>query len=260
MASSDVERPSAARVYDYMLGGQHNSEVDRRLADSVMATSGTTTMAARHNRAFMERAVEFMSVSGITQFLDLGCGIPTSRNVHDIARKHSPRTRVVYVDNDPTAIAVMRHCLVDDDAAVIDADIRRPETVINHSDTVRLIDFSQPIGLLMIAVAHFIDDSSDPWSIVRNYRDRLAPTSYFALSHAAASENQESQQAAAFYGQTPTPVTPRTRTQVAALLQGFHLVDPGLTWASCWRPAHVSQVRDPASCRFYVAVGEVIGG
>src|SRR5437879_6199523 len=156
----DVTRPNAARMYDYMLGGSTNFAADREAAEQMMAAGGATTAPARMNRAFLRRAVRFMVEKGIEQFLDLGSGIPTAGNVHEIAQAANPDAHIVYVDNEPIAVHHATELLAgNDNAAMIRADLRNVQSVLVHPDTRRLIDVTKPVGLLMVAIFHFIQDT-----------------------------------------------------------------------------------------------------
>ena len=179
------ERPSVARLYDFLLGGRHNYAADRELARRVLQAEPNARRLVAANRAFLRRAVRFMLDAGIDQFVDLGSGIPTQENVHEIARRTSPDSRVVYVDHDQDAVAHSRHILSGDPlASAINADLRDPAVVLAHPEVRRLIDFSQPVGVLMVAVLHFVSDDEDPAGVVAAYAGRLAPGSYLVISHA----------------------------------------------------------------------------
>src|SRR5947208_805756 len=172
----DVTRPSAARVYDYFLGGAHNFEVDRQLAAQIASLTPNLAQTMRANRSFLRRAVRYLVAQGIEQFLDLGSGIPTTGNVHEVAQAANLRARVVYVDNEPVAVAHSRHLLATNPyATIVDADLRRPSVVMRHHETRRLLDFSRPVAVLMVSVLHFVTDEEDPAGIVAAYRDALAP-------------------------------------------------------------------------------------
>ncbi len=162
-AGVDTKRANPARVYDYWLGGTHNFLADQDLGRSLAAVEPNVRVIARANRAFIGRAVRFLAAAGIRQFLDIGSGIPTQGNVHEVAQQASPAARVVYADIDPVAIAHSKAILAaNPNAAVIDGDVRDPGQVLGHPVTRRLIDFSQPVGLLLVAVLHFISDQDDP--------------------------------------------------------------------------------------------------
>ncbi|GAA4839801.1 SAM-dependent methyltransferase [Saccharopolyspora rosea] len=263
LAGVDRTRPNPARMYDYYLGGAHNFAVDRAAADEVLAVLPETRTFARHNRAFLQRAVRYLvTEAGITQFLDLGSGIPTVGNVHEIAQRLDPRCRVVYVDHEPVAVAQSQRMLADNDrAAIVRADLRDAGTVLAHPETTRLLDFSRPVGVLMISVFPFIPDSDDPAGIVAAYRDACVPGSHLALSHSLTPEYWpgEVEQAIDLYRNSTHPLHLRDPDQVAALFAGYRLVDPGLVFTSAWRPdvpVDAAQARDS---RAVAAVGELVG-
>jgi hypothetical protein len=177
-AGIDVRRANVARVYDYLLGGSHNFLADQDLGRSLVATDPSVRAIARANRDFLGRAVRFIAGAGVRQFLDIGSGIPTEGNVHEVAQGASPGARVVYADIDPVAIAHSKALLAGNPAtAVIEADLRQPQKILDHDTTRRLIDLSQPAGLLLVSVLPFIPDAEDPWQIVATLRDALAPGS-----------------------------------------------------------------------------------
>jgi len=235
----DVKRANVARVYDYWLGGSHNFLADQDLGRAIAAVEPGMRAIARANRAFLGRAVRFLSAAGIGQFLDIGSGIPTERNVHEVAQQASPAARVAYVDVDPVAIAHSKAILAgNENAAIIDADLRDPEKILAHETTRRLIDFSEPAGLLLMVVLHFIADAEDPWRIVAALRDALAPGSYLVLGHAT----YEGRPAVAhatekvYNSSVATALHLRSRAEIMAFFDGFELVDPGLVYVPLWRP------------------------
>ena len=237
-AEVDLSRPSAARVYDYYLGGSHNLEVDRRMAREAISLWPDLPAIMQANRAFLRRAVRHLAGRGITQFLDIGSGIPTVGNVHEAAQQTHPGARVVYVDSDPVAVAHSRAILAgDEQTAVVHADLREAETILEDPTVRAMLDRDQPIAVLMVAVLHFVSDEDDPFGAVARIRDRLAPGSHLVLSHAsdegrpdAAASHRE------LYSRTPTPMTMRSRDEIARFLDGFDLVNPGLVWLPLWRP------------------------
>ncbi|HEX5403714.1 MAG TPA: SAM-dependent methyltransferase, partial [Pseudonocardiaceae bacterium] len=185
----NMDVPSAARVYDYLLGGGHNFAADRAVGEVVLRVQPHGRQIASSNRAFLSRAVRYLVDQGITQFLDLGSGIPTVGNVHEVAQQADPECRVAYVDYDPVAVAHSQLMLRDNDrATVIDADLTQPEQVLDSSDIHKFIDFNEPIGLLMVAVFHFVPDAKQPADIVAKYRSVLPTGSFLALSHLTADQ------------------------------------------------------------------------
>jgi S-adenosyl methyltransferase len=235
----DTSVPNAARVYDYFLDGAHNFAADRAMANKIQQVLPEVRDAIRITRAFLRRAVLFMVNSGIRQFLDIGSGIPTVGNVHEIAQRADPECRIVYVDKEPVAVT---HCALllqnNDRAAAVQANLRAVEDVLDHPQTKQLLDLDQPIGLLMLALLHFVPDSWDPAGIVARYRDRLAPGSYLAISHIAADGNAAGlTEAAQFYQNTRDPMHLRSHAEVHRLFAGFELVEPGLVSCALWRPS-----------------------
>lgn len=236
----DIESPSAARIYDYHLGGVHNFPVDRQVADQIARMAPDLPRIMRANRAFLDRAIRFLVAAGVRQFLDLGSGIPTVDNVHEIAQRIAPEARVAYVDNDSVAVAHSRALLEGNPyATAVEADIRNVARVLRAPEVSGLIDFSQPVALLMVAVLHFVPDSDDVDSIIAGYRHAVVDGSYLVISHAPADQNDEpenAQQAHTTYRRRVTDFTPRTRAEVAAMFTGFDLVEPGLVHVEQWRP------------------------
>jgi S-adenosyl methyltransferase len=251
--------PNAARVYDYWLGGAHNFAVDRMMANKVQQTVPAVRDAARVNRAFLRRAVLFMVNSGIRQFLDIGSGIPTVGNVHEIAQRAHPECRVVYVDKESVAVAHSELLLAGNDrATAIQANLRDVESILNHPQVKRVLDFDQPIGLLMLLVVHFVPDSWDPVGILARYRDRLAPGSYLAISHCTDDGSPTGvAEAAQYYQNTSEPLHPRSYEKVLRLFTGFELVEPGLVGCAFWRTAGPGDTSDHTEMNsvFYGGVG-----
>ena len=254
----DTQRANVARVYDYWLGGTHNFLADQDVGRAIAAVEPNMRAIARANRAFLGRAVRFLAGEGIRQFLDIGSGIPTQGNVHEIAQQADPGARVVYVDVDPVAIAHSKAILAgDENAAVIDADLRDPEKILTHDTSRRLIDFSQPAGLLLMVVLHFIADADDPWRIVAALRDALAPGSYLVLGHATdEGKPQVAQATEAVYNRSvSTRLHLRSRAEIERFFDGFDLLDPGLVYVPLWRPDSPADVpSDPHSFQCLVGV------
>ena len=176
--------PNPARIYDYFLGGKDNFPADREVAEQVVAIAPVARDIVEDNRAFLRRAVRLLAgEAGIRQFIDLGSGLPTQGNVHEIAQAAVPDARVVYVDNDAMVVTHSRALLAGDNTAAIEADLRDPDSVMGHPEVRELIDFDQPIALLLMAILHFVPDDEDPYGIVARFRDALPAGSYLALSH-----------------------------------------------------------------------------
>jgi hypothetical protein len=237
-AGIDVERPSAARVYDFYLGGSHNFAADRQMARQAVALWPELPLIMRANRAFLRRAVRFLAGQGVTQFVDLGSGIPTVGNVHEVAQAVDPRSRVVYVDIDPVAVAQSQEMLAGDGrTTTILADLCDVHAVWSDREVRRLIDPRHPVGVLMVAVLHFVPDAADPWSITRRNQSRMGRSGFLAISHATfEGDPEQAGPHVALYRRTSTPMTMRSRPQIAALFDGWELVDPGLVYLPQWRP------------------------
>ncbi len=248
-----------ARVYDYWLGGSHNFLADQDLGRAMAAVDPNVRAIARANRAFLGRAVRFLTAAGISQFLDVGSGIPTQGNVHEVAQQDDPAARVLYADIDPVAIAHSKAILNGDrTAAIIEADLREPESILAHPVTRRLIDLDRPVGLLLVAVVHFLADADDPWGLVAKLRDRLPSGSYLVLSHATCESKPEVTQAAStmYRSRVASKGRARSRAEISRLLDGFELVDPGLVYLPQWRPDPADQVpADPSQLWFLAGVG-----
>jgi len=236
-ADINVDVPSAARVYDYLLGGGHNFLADRVVGDKVLQVLPNGGQIAGSNRAFLRRAVLYMMEQGITQFLDLGSGIPTVGNVHEIAQRVDPAARVVYVDHDEVAVAHSELILEgNDNASVVAGDFCEPDIILT-ADAVRSLDFDRPIGLLMVAVFHFVPDDKHPSAIVARYRDALPSGSLVALSHLTADyRTAEMSAVAEAMKHSRDPMYFRPKDAVLAMFDGLDLVEPGVVSAPKWRP------------------------
>lgn len=259
----DVEQPNIARVYDYLLRGGHNFEQDRELARKGLDLLPNLTDAAMFNRAFLFRAVRFCLEQGIRQFLDLGSGIPTVGNVHEVAHALQPEARVVYVDHEPVAVAHGEQLLREiPNANTILADICEPDSVFVHPSVRELLDFDEPIAVLMVAVLHSVSDEDDPARLVGRYREAMAPGSYLVLSHGTPDQGSERlRNYIKLYADTPNPVYQRSHERVSALLDGFEPVAPGLVWTPEWRPEDATDVpADPERGFCYAAVSKVKTG
>ncbi len=234
----DLDRPSAARMYDYYLGGSHNFAIDRHAAEQAVAMWPDLPLIMQANRAFLRRAVRFLVAQGITQFLDIGSGIPTVGNVYEVAQAADPGSRVVYVDIDPVAVAHSRAILADNPgAAVVHGDARDPERLLGQEEVQRLLDLHQPVAVLMVALLHFVPDDEDASRLVRRLRDAVASGSYLAISHASAEGRPaESESHMQLYAQTSTPMLMRSRRAIERFFDGLQLVEPGVVYLPVWRP------------------------
>lgn len=235
----DTRQPTPARVYDALLGGKDNFAADREAAAKLAEKAPEVYAAARANRAFLARAVRFCADAGVRHFIDLGSGLPTSPNVHEVARRVDPDARVVYVDNDPVVAAHGRALNAADKTAVVQADLRESGKILGHVDLRGLIDFGRPVAVLAVAVLHFLDDH-DSVAVLARFREVMAAGSYLVVSHASPGTRANVDEAAATYARTTAPIWIRTPEQVAAYFAGAELVDPGLVPVQDWRP-------DPAS-------------
>ncbi len=233
-----VTTPNVARIYDYWLGGKDNFAADRDAAEKILTLIPEARFAARANRAFLGRAVQFLARAGIRQFLDIGTGLPTQANVHEVAHQVNPGARVVYVDNDPVVLAHARALLNDTGATVIiEADLRDPQKILEDPGLRTLIDFGEPVAVLMVAILHFITEAEDPLAIVSRFREVMVPGSYLALSHVTADPRPHAEaEVTAVYRQATAPMVPRSHAQVGAFFDGFELVEPGVVYAPQWRP------------------------
>jgi SAM-dependent methyltransferase len=235
----DTKRANVARVYDYWLGGSHNFLADQDVAQGIAAVEPNARAIALAGRAFLGRAVRFLAAAGVRQFLDIGSGIPTRGNVHEVAQLASPGAQVVYADVDPVAVAHSKAILVGNaSAAVIHADLREPGMILGHDTTRRLIDFSQSAGLLLVSVLHFLPGADDPWQIVVRLRDALVPGSYLVLSHGTSEGKPAVAQAVEklYNRSVSTDLHIRSRAEILRFFDGFDLVDPGLVYLPQWRP------------------------
>jgi SAM-dependent methyltransferase len=232
---------TAARMYDYYLGGIHNFPADREAADKVIAEFPFVPLLARANRAFLQYAVRHLVDAGVRQFLDLGSGIPTAGNVHEIAQEKAPDARVVYVDIDPVAVAESLDLLKGNDlATAVRADIRYPRDILDHPRTRRLLDLDRPIAVIMAAVLHFVPNDAEAYELVARFVETLAPGSYLVVSHIATESfipGTEQRQAATevYERQTATPIRPRDRAEVRRFFAGLELLNPDLIWPHEWR-------------------------
>jgi hypothetical protein len=236
----DTASPSIARMYDYYLGGKDNYAVDRAAADKLLAVAPEIAEISRQNRAFLGRAVKFLAEKGIRQFVDIGTGLPTQNNVHQVVRAHAPDAKVAYVDNDPIVLAHARALLADSDQTiVVDADLLDPDTILGHPAIRRHIDFDRPVAVLLIAILHFFADDDRPYEIVARLRDAVPAGSYLALSHVVAEDHPEAIDAAqdvyrSFLKRSGD--ARRTHGDILGFFDGLELLDPGLVYVSRWRP------------------------
>lgn len=241
----DPTVPNVARVYDFLLGGKDNFAADREFAARLLEVRADTQMTVRENRAFLGRVVSFLAAQGIRQFLDLGTGLPTSDNVHQVAQRVDPGARVVYVDND---LVVVRHAEAllarhDGRVAVVHADLREPAEVLKAAG--EFIDWTQPVAILMLAILHFVPDSDLPHQVVAQYAERLPPGGHLAISHAELREGVD-EIARMYTAQASSRgAQGRSRADIERFFTGLELVQPGLVTVSQWRPVSSGQHADP---------------
>jgi hypothetical protein len=256
----DASKPHPARMYDYFIGGSNHFAVDRETAERVLRHSPSVPVAARENRAFLGRAVAYLTAeAGIRQFLDIGSGLPAAGNVHEVAQAIAPSARVVYVDNDPLVLAHARALLTSDPVgrtAYIQADLRDPAAILSHPDTRAVLDFGQPVALMLVAVLHFVPDEFRPAEIIQTLVGALPSGSYVVASHlttehdpAATSAGQQTMRAAGMAMQK------RDSGVFASLaFSGLELVPPGVVLASEWRPAGAGPRPLPSEVNCYAGM------
>ena len=242
-----THRPHPARVYDFLLGGKTNFPADRAAAQAGLAANPHSRIPPRENRAFLQRAVRYLAQeAGIRQFLDIGTGIPTPPNVHEIAQQAAPDARVVYVDNDPIVLAHARALLTSvhpGSTAYIDADLRRVDQILADPQVRGMLDLDQPVGLLLIAILHFIPDSDDPHGLVGRLLDALPSGSYLALSHLTGDFDPDAWAGVtAVYAKSGVTMQVRSRPQIERFFDGLDLVEPGVVSLPRWRPGPSPQV------------------
>jgi len=266
-AASGARRATPARMYDYYLGGVHNFPADREAAEQVLAQFPLGRAVARANRAFLGRAVSHVVHSGVRQLLDVGSGIPTVGNVHEIAQGIAPEARVVYVDIDPVAVSEGQEILQGNDNAVaILGDLNDPQAILGHPSVREMLDFTQPVGLVLAAVLHFVADDAHAFDVVAQLVKPLPAGSYLVMSHAAAETYQpDSDQGKAagsvYKQQAATAGAVRTRADIERFFAGFELVDPGIVWVTEWRPdgeVPPEFADHPERCGIWAAVGRKV--
>jgi hypothetical protein len=244
----DISTPSSARTYDFLLGGGHNFAADRAAAEHAEKLMPGIRDVARLNRAFLGRVVRFMIAEGVRQFLDLGSGIPTVGNVHQIAEEVEPECRVVYVDRDPIAVAHSRLLLAGNEhAEIVHADFRDPEKIFTSPDVHRLLRLDEPIGMLMVALLHWIPDDADLPALLAEYRRHLSAGSYLAISHLTSDQQADRiDSAVGMFNQSKgrDQATTRTYTEVKAMFGDLELVEPGLVGCALWRPGGPGDMSD----------------
>jgi trans-aconitate methyltransferase len=247
----DTSVAHVARVYNYWLGGKDNFAADRAAGDQAIKAFPEIGLSARSNRAFLARVVRFLAgETGIRQFLDIGTGIPSASNTHEVAQSVAPTARIVYVDNDPIVLTHARALLTSDPAGAtdyIDADLRDPRGILARAGG--LLDFSRPVAVMLMAVLQHLDDDDDPYRVTQTLLEPLAPGSYLALSHPAKDIHAESmaRMAETLNKMMAEKVTFRDHSAVARFFDGLELVEPGMVQASKWRPISEAEAASPAA-------------
>jgi hypothetical protein len=237
----DTSRPHPARMYDYYLGGKDNFPVDREAAERMIeATRGNVLHGVRSNRAFLARSVRWLAQQGVDQFLDIGTGIPTQGNTHEIAQGILPHARVVYVDNDPIVLAHSRALLAGSSAGrttAVLADLREPESFLDHPQVRATLDFERPMAVVAVGMLMFLTDEEGPQALMRTVMDATAAGSHLVLTHVSQDfEPELAERGARTYDRASATMTMRTRDRVAAFVEGLDLVEPGLVQVDEWRP------------------------
>ena len=246
----DTSVAHPARVYDYWLGGKDNFAADREAAERVLAVSPGLRWRIQANRRFLARAVRYLAEdAGIRQFLDIGTGIPSANNTHQVAQEVTPGARIVYVDNDPIVLSHARALLTSGPQGAtqyVHGDVREPGPIIESA--AETLDFSQPVALMLIGVLHLIQDSEDPWGLVAWLMAQLPAGSYLAISHPAIDIGPGQAEAQRRYNErVSTPQTLRSRDQVARFFEGLELVEPGLVYVHAWRPGEFDTAPEDAT-------------
>lgn len=256
----DTSRPHPARIYDYYLGGKNHFAADREVADKILRVWPGIRVAAREQRKFLGRAVSYLAAeAGIRQFLDIGAGLPTSQNVHEIAQRAAPSSRVVYVDNDPMVLAHARALLTSAPAgrtAYIQADLRAPEVILDSPETRDILDFSQPTALILAGILHLVPDEDKPAALIATLLGALPPGSYLVASHLTADHDQAGTDAAVstFRGAGLSGQVRDSADFARLAFSGLDLVPPGVTLVSEWRPDCRAPHPGPPEVNCYGAV------
>ncbi|MEV6602822.1 SAM-dependent methyltransferase [Kutzneria sp. NPDC051319] len=256
----DLDRACPARMNDYYLDGHYNFAIDRKQARLALAVLPELRTAARQNRAFVRRAVQYAARRGVRQFLDLGSGLLGAGSVHAVAQRIAPDCRTIYTDNEPVSVAHNDKVLEANPCAMcFAADITRPEQVLEHAAVQHLLDLHRPVLVLLCDVLSFVPDEQRPRAVVDAYRTALAPGSYLAFSHLTDADYPEQMgQVAKLYERTQDHLYPRSRPEIGSMLAGFdHLAPPGITYASLWRPVSIEDIGNPIESLNFVALGAV---
>jgi hypothetical protein len=260
----DVRVPNMARMYDYALGGKDNFAADREAVERLFTFAPENRDVPKANRRFLGRAVRFVAERGIRQFIDLGAGLPSQGNVHEVARQVRPDAHVVYVDDDPVVFVHAEALLAGaaSTTTVVRADIRDPGSILEHPRVGTLIDFSEPVAVLFVSVLHGIADSDDPAGIVRAFAERMAPGSYLILSHLTREGHPPElvRRKEEIFARSDTPFIYRGRAEIMRYFDGFELVEPGLTPVTSWRSDDLDRRLHAAGLWWLGGVGRKPGG
>lgn len=236
----DFSTPNVARIYDYYLGGKDNYACDREAARAVLAIAPDIPLAALENREFLNRAIRFLAAEGVTQFIDIGPGLPTQGNSHQLAQGLNPQARIVYIDNDPVVLTHGRALLHRSaGVSIIGGDLRQPEAILADPGLLGLIDLAQPVALCLSLVLQFIPDTDDPYGVVARLRDALCAGSWLVVTHVTGDDRDPATMGSitSIYDEATAPLVPRTHAQVSRFFDGFELAEPGLVFLSQWQPA-----------------------
>jgi SAM-dependent methyltransferase len=236
-----MHAPHPARVYDYYLGGRDSFEPDRKAAEEALAVAPELRAVARENRAFLGRAVRYLVDAGVRQFLDIGTGMPARGNVHEVAQAVAPDSRVVYVDSDPVVVVHARALMTAREpgkgpTAAVQGDVREPESILVHPEVLGLLDFGQPLAVLIVSVLQFVPDR-DPAEIIAPFRDALPPGGHLVLSHPTQDVHPgQAGRVADAYQRVGIPSVPRGKAEIERAMEGFDLLEPGVVQTPLWRP------------------------
>jgi SAM-dependent methyltransferase len=241
----DLTVPNVARMYDYYLGGKDNFAVDREAAEKALKHAPQIRLAAEQNRAFLGRAVRYLAESGVRQFLDIGTGLPTRSNVHEVARAVAPGARVVYVDHDPVVLVHGRAILGGaENVHIVQADLRRPEEILDNPEVRDRLDFDRPLAILLVAIVHFLQDADDPEAVVARIRAALPSGGYLVLSHVCGEARPHSVPGVTeVYKHSSTPIVARDADRIKAFFGDLQLIEPGVVNGAQWRPDSVKMRR-----------------
>jgi hypothetical protein len=248
--------PSAARIYDYLLGGKDNFPADRTAAEQMLAQLPNARLAVQWNRAFLRRVVRYLvGEQGIRQIIDVGAGLPTEGNTHEIALGVSAQTKVVYVDHDPVVLAHARNMLNNvPGTAIIGQDLLEPERILADPDLRELIDTRQPVALLLLSILHFVADEDDPAGLIARLLAPFPAGSYVAISHVTSDETPQMTDVERVFDEAAQRAHVRSRAAIGKLVAGMQIVEPGLVWPPEWRPGHGEPVPANAAESYYCVV------